>query len=216
VRSNSPRNTSRIGHTKVATTPVARASLGKRVPLPLVPFPSGSHDLAYSWGQWSGSMAISFLRPARKFLIEVVLPRILMPPPETRPTMSVPADQPKTQDRPYVVEYYYKARWGFADEFIRLFKKNHLPVLKKQIETGRFLHVTAVKPRYHATEDGRWDYRVTIVFKDVAAAHVVSDEEAIKKDLFPDQESFKQEEQRRFEILLAHWDVPIVEVDLDR
>ncbi len=41
------------------------------------------------------------------------------------------------QDKPYAVEYYYKARWGYADEFIRLFKKNHYPVLKKQIELGR-------------------------------------------------------------------------------
>src|SRR5829696_7894686 len=57
-------------------------------------------------------------------------------------------------DKPYVVEYYYKVKWGMADEFIRLFKKNHLPVLKKQVETGRMLKVTAVKPRYHNTEDG--------------------------------------------------------------
>src|SRR5215813_9131089 len=72
---------------------------------------------------------------------------------------------PKPADSPYTVEYYYKARWGYADEFIRLFKKNHYPILKKQIETGRMLRVTAVRPRYHSTEDGRWDYRVTIVFK---------------------------------------------------
>ena len=66
-------------------------------------------------------------------------------------------------DKPYVVEYYYKARWGFADEFIRLFRKNHYPVLKKQIGMGRILKITAARPRFHATEDGRWDYRITIV-----------------------------------------------------
>ena len=36
-------------------------------------------------------------------------------------------------DQPYVIEYYYTARWGHADEFIELFKKNHLPVLLKQV-----------------------------------------------------------------------------------
>ena len=133
---------------------------------------------------------------------------------EIRPAMSAPTDPPK--DKPFVAEYYYTAQWGHADEFIRLFKKNHWPVLKKQVESGRFLKVTAVKPRYHTTEDGRWDYRVTIVFKDVAAAHEGSSgEEAIKKQLFPDQETFKKEEQRRFEILKAHWDLPIEDVDLD-
>jgi hypothetical protein len=118
-----------------------------------------------------------------------------------------PASRAET---PFVVEYYYKAKWGFADEFARLFKKNHLPVLKKQIESGRFLEVRAEKPRYHATEDGRWDYRVTIVFKNAAAAADSSGEDEIKKQLFPDQETYSREEQRRFEILLAHWDLPIV------
>ena len=119
------------------------------------------------------------------------------------------------QDQRYVVDYYYKARWGFADEFIQLFKKNHWPALKKQIETGRIVSVTAVRPRYHATEDGRWDYRVTIVFKNLAAAHDPGAEEAIIKQLFPDQVTFRREEQRRFEILMAHWDVPLVNVALD-
>ena len=123
----------------------------------------------------------------------------------------------RKQDQPFTVEYYYTARWGYADEFIRLFTKNHYPVLKKQIETGRILQVTGVKPRYHATEDGRWDYRVTIVFKNLDAAFAPSsDEETIKKQLYPDQETFRREEQRRFEILLAHWDVPITPVDLEQ
>src|SRR5215470_13220583 len=114
----------------------------------------------------------------------------------------------RATDEAFVADYYYKAKWGYADEFITLFKKNHFPVLKKQIETGRILSVTAAKPRYHATEDGRWDYRVTIVFKNMAAASDQASEEPIIKQLFPDQETYKREEQRRFEILLAHWDVP--------
>ena len=98
----------------------------------------------------------------------------------------------KPTERPFVVEYYYTAKWGHADEFIRLFKKNHYPVLKKQVDSGRMLRVSAIKPRYHATEDGRWDYRVTIVFKNVEAAFAPgSDEEAIKKELFPDQETLR-------------------------
>ena len=120
--------------------------------------------------------------------------------------------QTRTQE-PYVVEYYYKAKWGYAEEFITLFKKNHLPVLKKQVESGRIASVKIEKPRYHSTEDGRWDYRVTIVFKSAAAYYEPSNEEAIIKQLYPDQATFKREEQRRFEILIAHWDVPIVSVE---
>lgn len=122
----------------------------------------------------------------------------------------------KSTDEPFVAEYYYKAKWGYADEFIALFKKNHFPVLKKEMESGRILSVTAVKPRYHATEDGRWDYRVTITYKNAMVANDSSGEEEIIKRLFPDQQTYKREEQRRFEILLAHWDLPITAVDLTK
>jgi len=132
------------------------------------------------------------------------------------PSARAQTSQTKAQDQPFVVDYYYKARWGYADEFLRPFKKNHYPILKKQIETGRILSVTMARPRYHSTEDGRWDYRVTIVFKSVAAAHDPGAEEAIIKQLYPDQKTFQQEEQRRFEILLAHWDVPVINVALDQ
>ena len=39
--------------------------------------------------------------------------------------------QPKARklDQPFSVEYYYTAKWGYADEFIHLFKKNHYPCL---------------------------------------------------------------------------------------
>jgi hypothetical protein len=120
--------------------------------------------------------------------------------------------QGRPQEEPYVVEYYYKAKWGYADEFLQLFKRNHLPVLKKQVESGRIASVKIEKPRYHSTEDGRWDYRVTIVFKNAAAFHdpgAPAAEEAIIKQLYPDQATYKREEQRRFEILIAHWDTPI-------
>ncbi len=118
--------------------------------------------------------------------------------------------------KPFVVEYYYKTKWGHAEEFISLFKKNHLPILRKQVELGRFLEVTAHTPRYHATEDGRWDYRITIVFASAAAAMEGSpSEKTLAAQMFPDQETFRREEQRRFQILEAHWDLPIKTVDLE-
>ena len=118
--------------------------------------------------------------------------------------------------QPFVVEYYYKAKWGHADEFLRLFKKNHHPLLKKEVEMGRMLKVWMDQPRYHTTEDGRWDFRVTIVFKNATVANEPFDEDALKKQLWPDQETYRREEQRRFEILDAHWDLPIRTVDLDQ
>jgi len=125
------------------------------------------------------------------------------------------ASSATSADKPFVVEYYYKVKWGYADEFITLFKKNHYPLLQKQVEMGRMLKVSAATPRYHTTEDGRWDYRVTIVFKNAATADDGFDEKALIKQLYPDQATYKKEEQRRFEILEAHWDLPIKDLDLN-
>jgi len=36
----------------------------------------------------------------------------------------------------------------------------------------------------------------------------------VVRRLYPDQAKFKKEEQRRFEIVEAHWDVPLNELDL--
>ncbi len=48
-------------------------------------------------------------------------------------------------DQPFTIEYYYKVKWGHQDEFLTLFKKNHLPLLQKEVQMGRMLQVTAVR-----------------------------------------------------------------------
>jgi hypothetical protein len=150
------------------------------------------------YGDWRLSMKWKFL-----LLFLTLLP------------MSLPAQHAPEMGKPFVVEYYYKAKWGHADEFLQLFKKNHYPLLNKQVEMGRMLKVWMDQPRYHTTEDGRWDYRVTIVFKNSTVANEPFDEDALKKQLWSDQATYVKEEQRRFEILDGHWDVPIKSVDLD-
>jgi hypothetical protein len=116
-------------------------------------------------------------------------------------------------DQPYTVEYYYKCQWGHQQEFLDLFLKNHYPLLKKIVTTGRMLNVKIEAPAYHTTEDGRWDYRVTIRFKNSTVATTSNpDEAALIKELWPDQATYKKEEQRRFEILAAHWDLPVTEI----
>jgi hypothetical protein len=136
--------------------------------------------------------------------------------PLSTPVQSQPAEsQGERAMKPFIIEYYYKVKWGHADEFLQLFKKNHYPLLKKQVEIGRLVKVSLDQPRYHTTEDGRWDYRVTIVFKSSVAANEPFDEEMLKKQLWPDQSAYTREEQRRFEILDAHWDLPVKSMELD-
>lgn len=116
-------------------------------------------------------------------------------------------------DQPYTMEYYYKVQWGHQQEFLQLFLKNHYPLLRKGVESGRMISVKIETPANHMTEDARWDYRVTIQFKNSTAATTADpQEESRVKQLYPDQETFKREEQRRFEILLAHWDLPVTDI----
>ena len=116
-------------------------------------------------------------------------------------------------DQPYTMEYYYKLQWGHQQEFLQLFLKNHYPLLKKGVESGRMLSVKIETPANHMTEEARWDYRVTIRFKNSTIATTADpNEEKTIKQLWPDQETYKKEEQRRFEILLAHWDLPVSDV----
>jgi hypothetical protein len=129
------------------------------------------------------------------------------------PLLAQGAPPQSAADQPYTIEYYYKLQWGHQAEFLQLFLKNHYPLLKKIQSTGRILSVKIDSPAYHTTEDGRWDYRVTIRYKNSTVATTTNpDEEAFIKELWPDQETYKKEEQRRFEILLGHWDLPVTEI----
>jgi opacity protein-like surface antigen len=116
-------------------------------------------------------------------------------------------------DQPYAIEYYYKVQWGHQAEFLNLFLKNHYPLLKKVQATGRIVSIKIEQPAYHTTEDGRWDFRVTLRFKNSALATTANpDEEAFIKELWPDQAKYQREEQRRFEILVSHWDLPVTDI----
>jgi len=115
----------------------------------------------------------------------------------------------RAEDKPIQVAYYYKVRWGFQQEFERLFFKNHYPLLKEQKD--RIKDVQVFRPTYHGDGRSDWTFLVVITWTSWAALASV-DEEALQRRLYPDQETFKKEEQRRFEILEAHWDVPLTPV----
>jgi hypothetical protein len=106
------------------------------------------------------------------------------------------------------VLYFYRTKWGAHDEFVGLFRKNHWPILREQLAAGRFLNVEMWTPRFHGDGRADWDVLVSITYRDWAAIQEHSDAE-IARRLYPDQATFKREEQRRFELLEAHWDVPL-------
>jgi len=130
-----------------------------------------------------------------------------------RPVLAQSSPPHAAADQPYTVEYYYKVIWGHQQEFQQLFLKNHYPLLKKNIEGGRILSIKIETPANHMTEESRWDCRITIRFKNSTVATTANpEEERLIQQLWPDQATYKREEQRRFEILLAHWDLPVTDI----
>jgi hypothetical protein len=111
--------------------------------------------------------------------------------------------------------YFYRVKWGFQDEFVTLFARNHLPVLREQMKTGRIVDVRTYVPTYHGDGRADWTFAVAITFKDTTAMTGPSEDAAIALKLYPNQAKFKDEERRRFELLDAHWDVPLNELTLD-
>ena len=114
----------------------------------------------------------------------------------------------------FTIENYYKVKWGFADEFINLWKVNHYPLLKKAIDKGDIISVEAEKPKLHSGEDTRFDFKVTIVFKNEKLAFDPNLTKQYEKQLYPALEKLKKDEQHRFELLIAHWDVMIEKIEL--
>ena len=117
-------------------------------------------------------------------------------------------DPSSTPSRGVTVAYFYRVRWGGIDEFLELFERNHWPILRDQLAEGRFLDVRASTPRFHGDGRADWNYLVTITYRDWAATEAHSEAE-IAGRLFPDQERYRAEERRRFELLEGHWDVPL-------
>ena len=130
-------------------------------------------------------------------------------------TGGVQAPAPQSGTNPQkTVWYFYRVKWGFQDEFQTLFARNHLPVLREEIKAGRLVTVKTFVPTYHGDGRADWTFAVAITYKDVGAMVGPSGDEEIQRRLYPDRAKFLKEEQRRFEILDAHWDVPLNELEL--
>ena len=121
-----------------------------------------------------------------------------------------PAQQ--TADEPKTVWFFYTVKWGSQDEFLDLFQRNHYPILKEMEKAGLYLSVKTFVPENHG--DGRADWTFAVELVEPAKRPASPTEEEIVAKLYPDRAKLQKEEQRRFELLVAHWDVPLNRIDL--
>ena len=102
---------------------------------------------------------------------------------------------------------------GRTNEFLDLFQRNHYPILKAMQKSGHYLSVKTYVPENHG--DGRADWTFAVELVEPAVRPSSPTEEEIVAKLYPDRAKLQREEQRRFELLVAHWDVPLNQIDLD-
>jgi len=125
------------------------------------------------------------------------------------PFVAATAQAQEERAAPYQVAYFYRVKWGFQQEFERLYMKNHYPILARQKEQGRVRDVAIYRPTFHGDGRSDWTFLTIITFASFDVLGSPTDEDAIARELFPDLDSFHREERRRFELLDAHWDVPL-------
>ena len=123
---------------------------------------------------------------------------------------SVAQQASSAPSKPYLVEWVYRVKYGYQDEWWKIFQKYQIATLDREKELGYITNYQLVRPGLHTSEDARWDYRVVIAYKDQASATHGGE---VEKSLFPDAELRKREENRRWELTTNHWDLPIREAD---
>jgi len=101
---------------------------------------------------WNGALAVAML------LVSATPPAYAQGGPSNSPAAAA-------VDKPYLVEWVYKVKWGYADEFWEIFKKYQIATLNREKALGYVTSYTVYRPGLHTGEDTRWEYRVVITYK---------------------------------------------------
>lgn len=129
------------------------------------------------------------------------------PPVDPEPSRGASAGSPP------VVESYYKIAPGKTDEWLELYRKEHLPILKERRRAGDILEIVLYRPFLHQGGPP-WDFKVILGYRDFEALGDRAGQAAIERRLYPDWEAHQKAERRRWEITAAHWDdIMVVEAE---
>jgi hypothetical protein len=129
--------------------------------------------------------------------------------------LAVSAGAGQSTAQPVTIEYYYRLAPGGSSEWLALYKKNHNPLLKQLMKEGLLKSEKLYTRRFHA-ESPAWDYKIVMIWRDWAALEEARNREPeILKSLYPNKEDHDQQEKRRWELTVSHWDDVLSEVSLD-
>lgn len=129
-----------------------------------------------------------------------------------QPQQGQPSDAPTA--KPITMNWVYRVQYGLQDEWFQILKKYQFAILDRQKQLGYVNDYAVWAPGLHTSEESRWEYRVILV-RASADAPLDQSESEVARQLFPDEATFKREENRRWELTANHRDVPIHVVDLN-
>ena len=115
------------------------------------------------------------------------------------------AQQNPAARAPFVVEQTYWIKPGKELQFLGLFEKTQVPLLRAKIKDGSALWVRLSKPGFNATND-QWDLRVTVAWRDPDSA---------MGQIPPAKAPLALERQLMEELIVEHTDVPVQQWSLD-
>ena len=123
----------------------------------------------------------------------------------------IPAQsQTRPSDKPLQVEWVYRIKYGYQGEWWKLFKKYQIATLDREKQLGYVTDYQVFRPGAHVSEDSRWDYRIIITYPNYDGSKREGEVEA---QLFPDKAALARDENRRWELTVNHWDLPIRQID---
>lgn len=114
------------------------------------------------------------------------------------------AQQGSVVPAPFVVEQTYWIKPGKDLQFISLFEKNRIPLLRAKIKDGSALWVRLSKPHFNSTNE-QWDLRVIVAWRDVDSA--IEPMAQAKAQLTMEQQIME-------ELVIGRTDVPVQEWDV--
>lgn len=118
------------------------------------------------------------------------------------------AQQGAATSTPFVVEQTYWIKPGKELQFIELFEKNRVPMLRARVKEGHILWMRLSKPQFNAVNE-QWDLRLTVAWR--SADNAMDRIALAKTQMAKDTQRMSMEQQIMDELILARTEVPVQE-----
>ena len=123
------------------------------------------------------------------------------------PLMAV-AQQKPNAGASFVVEQTFWIKPGKELQFIELFEKNRVPMLRARVKEGHILWMRLSRPQFNAINE-QWDLRLTVAWRDADTA--MERIALAKTQMGKDTQRMSMEQQIMEELIVERTEVPVQE-----